>query len=401
MTLKLYENNSLLKKCQATVTACTEKNGQYLVELDQTVFFPEGGGQLSDRGKLGEALVSHVSEKAGHIYHECDRPLEPGAQVEASLDWNVRLDRMQQHCGEHILSYACWKLFGAKNVGFHMHEDMVYIDVDKELSNEELLQAEMLTNEIIWENRPIRVDYLDSSEAVKLKDKMRKFNDKLTGTLRIVSIEDADVCTCCGTHPSSTGMVGSVKVIRKEKHKGGCRIEFLCGRRALLDADKKNSLMLSIAESFSTKLENVEAMLAKQAEDMAQLQLKFRNATMKLLEQQVDAALAAAPSCANGARLLVITIPEGDGKEGKQLLPKVSSLANTLSLIMIVQPERLSYIVAAAPGTPGNCQHYIRLLNEAFGGRGGGKPDCTQGGSPYCDDWQTKLEAIKKQILEM
>ena len=241
MTVKLFENNSLLKECTATVTACTEKEGQYLVELDQTVFFPEGGGQLSDKGKINEAVVSHVSEKDGHIYHECDKPLEAGTEVKAVLDWKVRLDRMQQHLGEHLLSYACWKLFKANNIGFHMNEDDVFIDLDKELTEEELLKAELYTNEIIWENRPVHISYMDSTEAVKLKDKMRKFNSKLTGTLRIVSVEDADICTCCGTHPPFTGMLGSVKVIRHEKHKGGCRVEFVCGSRALADADKKHA----------------------------------------------------------------------------------------------------------------------------------------------------------------
>lgn len=152
MTIKLFENNSLLKQCIAKVMACTPKDGKYLVELEQTVFFPEGGGQLSDRGKLADAVVSHVSEKDGHIYHECDKPLEVGAEVEAVLDWPVRLDRMQQHLGEHLLSYACWKLFKANNIGFHMNEDDVFIDLDKELTDEELLQAELYTNEIIWEN---------------------------------------------------------------------------------------------------------------------------------------------------------------------------------------------------------------------------------------------------------
>ena len=154
MTIKLFENNSLLKQCVAKVTACTPKDGKYLVELDQTVFFPEGGGQLSDRGKLADAVVSHVSEKDGHIYHECDKPLEVGAEAEAVLDWPVRLDRMQQHLGEHLLSYACWKLFKANNIGFHMNEDDVFIDLDKELTDEELLQAELTLRD---ENRRKRL----------------------------------------------------------------------------------------------------------------------------------------------------------------------------------------------------------------------------------------------------
>lgn len=401
MTIKLYENNSLLKTCQATVTACTEKDAKYLVELDQTVFFPEGGGQLSDQGKLGEAKVSHVSEKAGHIYHECDKPLAIGVQVEAILDWNVRLDRMQQHCGEHLFSYACWKLFKANNIGFHMNEDFVTIDLDKELTDEELLQTELLTNELIWENRPVHIDYMDSTEAIKLKDKMRKYNDKLTGTLRIVSIEDADICTCCGTHPTSTGMLGLVKVIRKEKHKNGCRVEFLCGKRALVDADKKNTLLLHIADSFSTKLENVEAMLAKQNEEIKELHERIRNLNGKIMVAKVTEALATAPKCANGAQLLVLPLTDTDAKDSKQLLQKVSTIPNTISVIFNVAPARISYMVAATPGTPGNCQQYIKLINDSFSGRGGGKPDCAQGGSPYCKDWEAKIADIKAQILAM
>ncbi len=401
MTVKLFDNNSLLKSCTAKVISCTEQKGIYNIELDQTVFFPEGGGQLSDRGTLGESKVLHVSEKDGHIFHECSAPLEIGTQVEAILDWNVRLDRMQQHCGEHILSYACWKLFEANNVGFHMHEDYVSIDVDKELTDEELLQAEMLTNEIIWENRPISVTYMDSTEAVKLKDQMRKYNDKLTGLLRIVTVENADVCTCCGTHPTATGMVGSVKIIRKEKHKTGCRIEFLCGRRALLDADKKNALLLRIADGFSTKLDNVEAMLAKQDEEINELHLRIKNMTAKIIEDQLKESIATAPTCKTGAKLLLLTFTNGDGKEGKQVLPKVTALENTLSLIVTIQPERISYIAALGPDTPGNCQQYIKLFNDSFSGRGGGKPDCTQGGSPYCEDWLQKLEEIKEKILAM
>lgn len=401
MTTKLFENNALLKQCTATVIACTESKGQYLIELDQTVFFPEGGGQLSDRGKLGTVDVLHVSEKAGHIYHECAKPLEVGTVVEATIDWKVRLDRMQQHCGEHILSYACWKLFKANNVGFHMHEDIVDIDLDKDLTEEELAQAEMLTNEIIWDNRPVHVNYMDSTEAVVLKDKMRKFNDKLTGTLRIVTVEDADVCTCCGTHPPFTGMVGSVKIIRREKHKTGCRVEFLCGRRALLDADSKNELVLRIANSFSSKPEQIEAHLAKQTEEIATLKDKLNRLNSKILAAQVEENLATAPTCANGAKLLTMPLVDVDSKDSKTLLQKVTTIPNTISILMTIQPARISYIVALTPGTPGNCQQYIRLINEAFGGRGGGKPDCAQGGSNYCEDWQAKLDSVVKQILAM
>lgn len=398
MTVKLFENNSLLKTCQATVTACTENKGKYLVELDQTVFFPEGGGQLSDKGKLGEAVVSHVSEKEGHIYHECDKPLAVGSTVEAALDWNVRLDRMQQHLGEHLLSYACWKLFKANNVGFHMNEDDVFIDLDKELTDEDLLKAELYTNEIIWDNRPVHIRYMDSTEAVKLKDKMRKFNSKLTGTLRIVSVEDADICTCCGTHPPFTGMLGSVKVLRHEKHKGGCRVEFVCGKRALLDADKKNSTLLGVAQGLSVKPEQVPAALEKMKSDLLEQLEAVKSKLLKIEEEKLEEAYATAPQISSGSKLLVVPLDGGDAKDIKAFLPKVTAFKNTLSVLVAAQPARISYAAALGVDTQGDCRAVIKLLNETFGGRGGGKSDCAQGGADYCDDWQEKLASVAEKL---
>ena len=398
MTVKLFENNSLLKECTATVTACTEKEGLYLVELDQTVFFPEGGGQLSDKGKIADVIVSHVSERDGHIYHECDKPLEVGTEVKAVLDWRVRLDRMQQHLGEHLLSYACWKLFKANNIGFHMNEDDVFIDLDKELTEEELLKAELYTNEIIWENRPVHISYMDSTEAVKLKDKMRKFNSKLTGTLRIVSVEDADICTCCGTHPPFTGMLGSVKVIRHEKHKGGCRVEFVCGGRALADADKKNSTLLAVAQGLSVKPEQVPDALAKlKADLLAQLD-DVKSKLLKLEEAQLQELYENAPTNAAGTKILAVPLDGHDAKDIKVFLPKATALEHTICLLVAAKPERISYAAALGAATEGDCRVLIKLLNEAFGGRGGGKSDCAQGGADYCVDWQEKLVGVVEKL---
>lgn len=398
MTVKLFENNSLLKSCKSVVTACTEKDGKFLVELDQTVFFPEGGGQLSDKGKLNDALVSHVSEKDGHIYHECDKALAVGAEVEVVLDWKVRLDRMQQHLGEHLLSYACWKLFKANNIGFHMNEDDVFIDLDKELTDEELLKAELYTNEIIWENRPVHISYMDSTEAVKLKDKMRKFNSKLTGTLRIVSVEDADICTCCGTHPPFTGMLGSVKVIRHEKHKGGCRVEFVCGCRALADADKKNSTLLSVAQSLSVKPEQVPDALAKLKSDLLAQLDDVKSKLLKIEEAQLTELYENAPKNEAGTKILAASLDGHDAKDIKVFLPKVTALENTISILVAAKPERLSYAVALGEKTEGDCRAIIKLLNEAYGGRGGGKSDCAQGGADYCADWAEKLAGIVEKL---
>ena len=400
MTIKLYDNNSMLKSCSAVVTACTAKDDKFLIELDQTVFFPEGGGQLADRGKLGDAIVSHVSEKDGHIYHHCNKELEIGQTICAELDWNVRLDRMQQHCGEHILSWACYKLYKANNVGFHMHEDMVYIDLDKELTDEELMAAELLTNEVIWDNRPVTIDYMDSTEAVKLKDKMRKFNDKLTGLLRIVSVENSDVCTCCGTHPPFAGMVGVVKVLRHEKHKGGCRVEFLCGKRALLDMDKKFATLYDTAKDLSVKVEDVPGAVNKLKDELYQIKFEAKQKMMAVMAENLNKAYAEAQTLANGAKLVILPMEGCDGKDLKAMLAPASELPGAVAVLCAASEPRIAYAITVAKGVDADARVYMKIANEIFKGRGGGKPDCTQGGADFASDWAVKLEQVKNEILK-
>ena len=396
MTIKLYNDNVMLKNCQATVLACEEKDGKFFVELDQTVIFPEGGGQLSDRGKINGVNVLHASEKEGRLWHECDAPLEVGAKVEVTLDWAVRLDRMQQHCGEHILSFVCWKLFDSNNIGFHMNEDTVTVDLDKALSEEELLQVEQESNAIIWENRPITVLNLESEEAAKLP--MRKFNANLQGILRIVAVENADVCTCCGTHPPVTGMVGCLKIIRAERRKQGQRLEILCGARAMADYAKQNRILRDLATDLSSKVDEVPERYAKMKEEIANLNDALKEKTAKLLDIEIQEVLAKAETRADGAKLLPLVLD--DAKTGKNILPRVGALGNTVSVILAVQPERISYFVALGKDTAGDCRAYIKLLNDTFGGRGGGKPDGAQGGADYCDDWQEKFATVLKQLKE-
>ena len=396
MTIKLFNDNVMLKNCKATVLACEERDGKFFVELDQTVIFPEGGGQLSDRGKINDVNVLHASEKDGRLWHECDALLEVGAEVEVTLDWAVRLDRMQQHCGEHILSFVCWKLFDSNNIGFHMNEDTVTVDLDKALSEEELLQVEQESNAIIWENRPITVLNLESDEAAKLP--MRKFNANLQGILRIVAVENADVCTCCGTHPPVTGMVGCLKIIRAERRKQGQRLEILCGARAMAEYAKQNRILRDLATDLSAKVDEVPERYAKMKDEMANLNEALKEKIAKLLDIEIQEVLAKAETRADGAKLLHLVLD--DAKTGKNLLPRVGALENTVSVILAVQPERISYFVALGKDTAGDCCAYIKLLNDTFGGRGGGKPDGAQGGADYCEDWQEKFATVLKQLKE-
>ena len=277
-----------------------------------------------------------------------------------------------------------------------MNEDTVTVDLDKALSEEELLQVEQESNAIIWENRPITVLNLESDEAAKLP--MRKFNANLQGILRIVAVENADVCTCCGTHPPVTGMVGCLKIIRAERRKQGQRLEILCGARAMADYAKQNRILRDLATDLSSKVDEVPERYAKMKEEMANLSDALKEKTAKLLDIEIQEVLAKAETRADGAKLLPLVLD--DAKTGKNLLPRVGALGNTVSVILAVQPERISYFVALGKDTAGDCRAYIKLLNDTFGGRGGGKPDGAQGGVDYCEDWQEKFATVLKQLKE-
>ena len=392
MTEKLFENDAYLWTCDAVVTACAAAKSGYAVELDRTVFFPEGGGQLSDRGKLGGAVVTHVAEEGGRIVHYCDKPLAVGSTVKAEVDGVVRLDHMQQHCGEHILSYAAWKLFGANNIGFHMSEGLVTIDLDKELTADELAQVEDFANHEIWLDKPISVSYVPHTDLDKYT--MRKKNTKLTGTLRLVSVQDGDICTCCGTHPSRTGAVGIIHIVSAEKHKQGQRISFLCGRWALLDARRKNAALRKTAQMLSVKPEQAPDAVARLKDEITALNARIKEKTMALYDAQLPQFLSTARVLPDGSRLVIITPQDATAADAKLLLQKVTAMDNLLVGVIYEAGGRVSYMFGHSEGVNADCREYCNKANELFNGRGGGKPDFAQGSGADTADWQQKAHTL-------
>lgn len=392
MTEKLYERDSNLKNCEAIVLECEPAPQGFAVVLDRTVLFPEGGGQLSDTGTINGAPVKHVREAKGKIIHECAAEFPKGSKVTVQVNWTDRLDHMQQHCGEHILSYAFFTLFGANNVGFHMNERLVTIDLDKEVTLEEAFQAEDLANRHIWEDRPVTVSYLPHTEVADLP--MRKKNEKLTGILRIVAVKDGDVCTCCGTHPTSTGVVGLVKITKIEKHKGGTRVEFLCGRWALEDARKKMQQIQDASNMLSTKEERVCEGIGRLEDEIAELKEKLRAAVKQIQETEIIKILEDAPVNSAGCKIAAAVKDGYDPKDAKTLFGKLTDIPNTVVAVIYHNGERVNYLFGLGAGATGDCKAIIAKANELFGGRGGGKKESAQGGAPYADDWKEKAEKL-------
>lgn len=395
MTVKLYEKNALLTECQAQVVGCEPEKDYFRVALDQTVIFPEGGGQLSDQGKIQDAEVFHAAEKEGQVWHYTKTPLAVGEKVHVSLNWPLRLDRMQQHTGEHLLSYAFWQSCGAQNIGFHMNEDLVTIDLDQEVTSEEIARAEMDANAVIWENRPITVAYLPDAEVAKLP--MRKKNEKLQGILRVVTVENGDICTCCGTHPPFTGMVGQIKILRAEKHKGGTRIFFNCGCRALKNMQQRNEVLVETSNLLSVKEEEVLGAVQKLKAEVAELTALNKEKTMALLKSQVPELLAQAVPTKDGYKL-VFVVTSLEAKEAKSLRQLLGEEEGVIIALVSFAKGRVSYQFALGRNTVGDCHSYCQKANAIFHGKGGGRDSFAQGGAEIEGDWQKLAQQLKEEI---
>ena len=213
MTEKLYDIDSFIKEFNATVLSCEKAENGYVVVLDKTAFFPEAGGQPSDIGFLNEAKVLDVQEEGEYIYHFTDKEITVGEVVSGSINFERRFDFMQQHSAEHIVSGVANRLFGCQNVGFHLSEDIVTLDFDIPLNREQILKVEELANKSVFENNKINCYYPNAQELERLNYRSK---GGLEGEVRIVEIENTDMCACCAPHVQYTGQIGLIKLLSSE-----------------------------------------------------------------------------------------------------------------------------------------------------------------------------------------
>ena len=364
MTIRLYDQDSMLLDFTATVTGCWEKKGQYIITLDQTAFFPEGGGQGADHGTLGGAKVIDCHEHGGEVEHTVDAPLEVGAVVEGHVDAVRRLDMMQQHSGEHIFSGLVCQLFGYDNVGFHIGSEAVTMDFNGPLTEEDVRRVERLANEVVWKNVPVNTLLPDQEELAAMHYRSKK---ALEGTVRIVNIPGADTCACCGTHVRQTGSVGQIKVMGWQKYKSGVRVSILCGRRAL----EEENLLLDQAKGASVALSckgqelhgAVERVMAERD------QLRFKN---DQLGQRIFEMMAAKEE-ENAVRMVICDALEAGG-----VRKAAGRLCVGAKLALVLVPREAGYSFAMSSETE-DVRPATKALCAAFGGKGGGPKDMTQG----------------------
>ena len=229
-TIRIYETDSHARRLQARVLSCEEGENGWLVELDRTIFYPTGGGQPCDTGTLGGADVTETLLRGETVLHRCTAALPVGADVTGEIDWARRLDLMQQHSGEHLVSGLIHARFGYENVGFHLGADLVTIDFNGEVDEQALQELERAANEAVWADFAPHIWYPEPDELAHLPYRSKK---ALTGAVRLVQFGDIDLCACCGTHVARTGEIGLIKLFSTTHFRGGSRIEMACGGRAL------------------------------------------------------------------------------------------------------------------------------------------------------------------------
>ena len=289
-TVRLYDQDAYATEFEAEVLACEEvekKGGKvYQVWLDQTLFFPEEGGQSPDMGTIDGIKVLDVQIKDEVITHTLAAPLAVGTTVKGVVDWKHRFYNMQQHSGEHIFSGVVHNRFGYDNVGFHLSDSIVTMDFNGVITAEDIEEIETEVNQAIIENIPVEVSY-PTKEELKVLEYRSKI--EIEGQVRIVTIPGYDVCACCAPHVRRTGEIGMLKVMNVQSYKGGVRISILCGFRALEAFRQKADIITELMAQFSTNQEALVENVTKLKNTNQTMKNQLASAKQELMEYKVAA----------------------------------------------------------------------------------------------------------------
>jgi alanyl-tRNA synthetase len=374
-TERLYYTDCHLKEFEARVLEIAPDSRGVRIYLDRTAFYPESGGQPSDRGSLGGTQVLDVIDEGERIAHLLEQPPQSEV-VKGSVDWIRRFDHMQQHTGQHILSAAFERTGGYKTVSFHLGPETSSIDLDSDrLGPRQIEEAENLANQVIFEDRPVEILIRDSNEVAGMG--LRK-PTRRQGEVRLIQVADFDLSACGGTHVRRTGAIGLICVRKVERAKGNLRVEFVCGGRALAVARRDFHMLEATARLFSSPFENVPVLAARQAEE---LRLALHK-NEKLIQRVAEAEAAkwwSESSVVDRQKVLVRIFESVDMAEAKALARAAAQLDLTVALVGVKgQPATLFF--AQSSGGKAHLGAVMRRTLVQFGGKGGGGKDFAQGG---------------------
>lgn len=366
MTRRLYYEDGHRLDFWGVVTDCRPTGDNFLICLNQTAFYPEGGGQPADRGSLGGLAVLDVQEADGEVVHLCAGPLPPGIAVEGRVDTARRRDLMEQHSGEHIISGLICTHFGCHNVGFHIGSDVVTIDFDTSCTLEDLLPLEAEANRLIRKDLAVEI-FTPAHEALAALDYRSK--KPIDGPVRLVRFPGADLCACCGLHVAHTGELGMLKLLSCARRRGGIRIQLLCGSRAVNYVDQIWSQNLAVSRALSVKPPKTAQAVSR---------LLAENAALKQRLSQMETAAFAIQAAMYQGRGDQLLIEPGLSPDGARRLATAVSAEAGGRCAVFTGNDTAGYQYAVV--SPADDLRELALrLNQVLRGRGGGKPECIQG----------------------
>ena len=383
MTTKLYWHDSHMTRFSAQVIDCFVHHGDRVVVLDQSAFYPGGGGQPHDTGAINAARVLAVSlaDNGCLLHHlEDDVPFKVGEAVAGEVDWPRRLEMLQQHTGQHILSQAFWQLCGAETRGFRIFEQVAEIDLTLDGSANALTaaieRAEELANAVVFEDRVVRLHTVTPVEAAQLPLRKESFSAEC---IRVVEIAGFDWSPCGGTHAQRTGEVGLIVIRGWERAKRMTRVQFVCGTRALRDYRMANQTATSVACLLSVGRDEASEAVVRLLEEQKKLARRAR-ALVELATQAEAQALLDATPVTHGLRMIVRIFEDRDFDDVKLLAHRLVAYHGVLVLLATRTRETVRLVFARSADLPVDVNRLLQVACKKLGGRGGGKPDFAQGG---------------------
>lgn len=395
VTERLYYSDSHLIEFEARVVDVTERvSGWTAVVLDRTAFYPTGGGQPSDTGTLdGLRVVECIDDGDKGVLHVVQgaTPVRDSV-ISGRVDWSRRLDHIQQHTGQHILSQAFIKLFNAPTRSFRVMDASCEIDVELTNPTAEVIErAVELANNVIWEDRAITILNVTPEQAAEMPLRKESARD---GELRLIEIEGFDLTPCGGTHAYRTGEVGMIAVRSWERAKGLTRIEFVAGTRALADYRKANKTARDIATMFSTGRDDAPQLAAQMVEENKELHRRIR-----MLEEEA-AGVEAEGLLASASEGVVTRIFDGRGAESlKKLAHALITNPGTVALLGSRDKDNARLVFARSAGAPGDMNALMREACAMLDGRGGGRPEMAQGGGKRVEQLEETMRLMKEKLV--
>jgi alanyl-tRNA synthetase len=394
MTKRLYYTDSYVREFTARIQERRVVDKHPGVLLDQTAFYPESGGQPHDTGFLGEVRVLRVVEDEwGDVLHLLENDI-PGSSISGRIDWERRFDHMQQHTGQHILSQAFIAAAGAQTLSFHMGQRSSTIDIDMaQPSASRMEAAEELANSIVFQNRAVRVFTADKESLASLGLRKESLRD---GEIRIIEVEGFDRSACGGTHVRDTGEIGLICILGYERYKGGTRVEFVAGNRAMRAFQRDHDLLGKLCHLYSAPPETIPDVAEKMIHE--RLALVRENETLRgqLLEQEAKELLAHA-----------VKTPHASAVRGiytGRSLETIKTLAQILTaqpgiLAVLALADACQVVVARSRDLAGNCNDAVKHAASRLGGKGGGRPELAQAGGFGAEVLDVWLEALESHFL--